>query len=470
MTIFFFFFLIIFFLKKKIKFSQFFFVFFQAVEGVLGQPAEVVAVLVQAFGGHRDTRTAVWDALASSLESVQAQNDETLLVVAARNVFEVGKALGSPPPKDALVETLRSNVENLSAKKLFSREKKAFSKLWAVLLTCPMTTALYKSVLADFPTLVLPFLSHPVMSVDFCFQAYNKGGYCALLSLKSLFIIATTLNIDVPQFYPKLYALLSPAVFVSKRRSEFFELTDLFLSSEYLPLSTAAAFAKKLARLALLAPAAGALVCLQLIFNILRRHPSTVFLIHAKSSSAGSANGISKKQPAKKWRRAEAIDRRNLEKKAEEAEMDEGDDYVPESTRVEAEEDIVTAAAVAELPLFLDEEEELPPARRPEDDVLVVTHDVFDENAADPDASRATESQLWELLALQRHAVPAVSEAAALFLQDVDRPLFDLTQSSMLTTRDLIDKMRRKKMKSVPLEHRAKRSLLGEEMVALYFP
>lgn len=440
----------------------------------MGKPPQVAAALVETFGARRDTRMAVWEALAGVLDRKQQENDENELVIAATEVFEIGKMMG-PPLKDG-PELLRFNAENLSAKKLFSREKKAFSKVWAVLLTCPMTTTLYKAVLADFPTLVLPFLSHPVMSVDFCFQAYNKGGYCALLSLKSLFVIATTLNIDVPQFYPKLYALLSPAVFVSKRRAEFFQLTDLFLSSEYLPLSTAAAFAKKLARLALFAPAAGAVVCLQLVFNIIRRHPSTSFLIHAGSAAAASGlpskNAEKDARPKKKWKRAEAVDRRNLDKKAgKEEEEEEGDDYVPETTRADDEEDIVTNAAVAELPILMDEEEEEDAfsSRRHVESAEEIVQDAFDADTLDPEASRAMESQLWELLSLKRHAVPAVSEAAALFAADMERPLFDLAQGGALTTHDLVDKLRRKKVKSVPLEYRAKRMLLPEETLAFYF-
>lgn len=77
--------------------------------------------------------------------------------------------------------------------------------------------------------------------------------------------------------------------------------------------------------------------------------------------------------------------------------------------------------------------------------------------------------KLWELLPLQRHAVPAVAEAAGLFSGEMERPLFVLSQTSGLSCRDVVDKLRRKKSKTVPLEHRAKRALLPHDMLQLYF-
>lgn len=202
----------------------------------------------------------------------------------------------------------------------------------------------------------------------------------------------------MPRFYPKLYALLTPAVFVSKRRAEFFELSDLFLSSEYLPLSTAAAFAKRLARLALVAPAAGAVVCLQLVFNILRRHPNTLFLIH-KQEQQQQQQGQQKQQgePApKKWRRAEAIDRRELNKSDAANDDDGGDDFVPEAGRAAPEDDLALGAAVAELPVFAEEPEE-PPARPAHPGNVVAApllDDPFDAETNEPDESHAMESQV----------------------------------------------------------------------------
>jgi hypothetical protein len=421
------------------------------------EPLEaVLASFAQAFGSFADVRAAAYSALAEAVEAEEKGQDAVATAALGQRVFGVAAALG-PPSREA--GTLRP--ESTGAKKLFSRQKKAFSRLWAALLRCPLTASLYKAILSVFPTDVLPFLSHPVMAVDFCLAAYRQGGYCALLSLKSLFVIATTVNIEVPEFYPKLYALLSPSLFVSKRRGELFELADLFLSSEYLPLGVAAAFAKKLARLALGAPAPGAVVCMQLVFNILRRHPNTLFLIH-RAEEGGE-------QPRRKWRRAEAVDRRKEVRKEEGEEKEEKDDYVAERALAEQQEDIERPVE-AELAL-LEEEEDAPPARRPAvPAAATLDSDPFDDSASDPAEAHAQNSQLWELLALQRHAIPAVAEAAALFSGSLERPLFVVATAASLSSRDLLDKLRRKRARAVPLEHRAKPSLLDESVKSLYFP
>jgi len=68
-----------------------------------------------------------------------------------------------------------------------------------------------------------------------------------------------------------------------------FQLTDTCLKSTHLPAYLAAAFAKKLGRLALSAPPSGALVVIALIHNLLRRHPSINHLVHRVSHAFGGA-------------------------------------------------------------------------------------------------------------------------------------------------------------------------------------
>lgn len=63
------------------------------------------------------------------------------------------------------------------------------------------------------------------------------------------------------------------------------QLTDTCLKSTHIPAYLAAAFAKKLGRLALSAPPSGALVVIAMIHNLLRRHPSINHLVHRVSSS-----------------------------------------------------------------------------------------------------------------------------------------------------------------------------------------
>ena len=51
-------------------------------------------------------------------------------------------------------------------------------------------------------------------------------------------------NFEYPDFYPKLYRLLSDEVVYSPTRVKFLHMLDLFLASPLLPLQMQAAFTK----------------------------------------------------------------------------------------------------------------------------------------------------------------------------------------------------------------------------------
>ena len=88
----------------------------------------------------------------------------------------------------------------------------------------------------------------------------------------------------------KLYKLFEPSILHVRYRARFFSLADLFLRSSMLPAYLAAAFIKRLARLALTAPTPGVCVCASFIFNLLRRHPSCACLLHRGSISMQPAD------------------------------------------------------------------------------------------------------------------------------------------------------------------------------------
>ena len=52
-------------------------------------------------------------------------------------------------------------------------------------------------------------------------------------------------ELDYPDFYPKLYSLLTLETLHADYREDFFKKIDMFLSSSYLASYIAAAFAKK---------------------------------------------------------------------------------------------------------------------------------------------------------------------------------------------------------------------------------
>jgi len=188
--------------------------------------------------------------------------------------------------------------------------KLKFTKAWLSFLKLPLPLDVYKEVLASIHQNVIPSMSNPAILCDFLTRSYDIGAVISVMALSGLFILMTQHGLEYPKFYEKLYALLTPAVFMAKHRSVFLQLLDTCLKSSYLPAYLAAAFAKRLSRLALSVPPAGALIIIALIHNVLRRHPSVNFLVHwevdENDSNAGGEAGQSKKIGADPFNNDEA--------------------------------------------------------------------------------------------------------------------------------------------------------------------
>ncbi|XP_047966701.1 protein NUCLEOLAR COMPLEX ASSOCIATED 4-like isoform X2 [Salvia hispanica] len=174
----------------------------------------------------------------------------------------------------------KSNDNVLSSKNTAKKMKQKFTKAWISFLSLPLPLDVYKEVLVTLHQSVISHLSNPIMLCDFLTRSYDIGGIVRVMALSSLFILMTQHGLEYPNFYNKLYALLEPSVFMAKHRSKFFQLLGSCLKSSLLPAYLAAAFCKKLSRLALFAPPSGALVIIALVHNLLQRHPSISFLVH----------------------------------------------------------------------------------------------------------------------------------------------------------------------------------------------
>nr|XP_045367691.1 nucleolar complex protein 4 homolog [Camelus bactrianus] len=235
-----------------------------------------------------------------------------------------------------------------------------------------------KKVLVIMHDAILPYLAQPSLMIDFLTRAYDIGGAISLLALNGLFILIHKHNLEYPDFYRKLYGLLDPSVFHVKYRARFFHLADLFLSSSHLPAYLVAAFAKRLARLALTAPPEALLMVLPFICNLLRRHPACRVLMHRP--------------------------------------------------------------------------------RGPELDA-----DPYDPGEEDPAQSRALESSLWELQALQRHYHPEVSKAASVINQALSVPEVSIAPLLELTAFEIFEQDLKKGPESVPLEFIPAQGLLGRQ-------
>ncbi|KAF5751000.1 CCAAT-binding factor putative isoform 1 [Tripterygium wilfordii] len=207
------------------------------------------------------------------------------------------KELSEPSKtEDKQLKSEKCNSNELSAATIAKKMKLKFTKAWLAFLRLPLPVNVYKEVLATLHQAVIPYLSNPVMLSDFLTRSYDIDGVVSVMALSSLFILITQHGLEYPNFYEKLYALLVPPIFMAKHRAKFFQLLDSCLKSPLLPAYLAAAFAKKLSRLALTIPPSGSLVITALIHNLLRRHPSINCLVHQEyGSESTSDDGKSEK-------------------------------------------------------------------------------------------------------------------------------------------------------------------------------
>ncbi|KAK9768443.1 Maturation and nuclear export of 40S ribosomal subunits interacting protein [Basidiobolus ranarum] len=230
-----------------------------------------------------------------SIELTKPSNANKATLVA--NGFAMLEQLRTMPTEESEIDEFWTeepkSEEHDSEKKpillQLQAHRKVFSDGWIALLRLPLTTDIYKKVLVLMHKKIIIHMPQPTLLMDFLTDSYNAGGAISLLALNGLFTLINEHNLDYPDFYKKLYALLDRNVLHVKYRSRFFRLLDLFLSSTHLSSSLVAAFVKRLARLSLSAPPAGIIIIVPMIYNLLKRHPSTMVLIHRADDQMDSA-------------------------------------------------------------------------------------------------------------------------------------------------------------------------------------
>lgn len=189
--------------------------------------------------------------------------------------------------------------------------QRAYSDAWMAFLRLDLPDDIYRKTLSRLHDLVIPNLTTPLLLSDFLSHSLDRGGLDGMLALNGIFILVTQHGLEYPKFYERLYSLLNQDAFLSRHRLRFFQLADIFLASPMVPAYTAAAFAKRFARLALNAPPAGALVAIVFIHNLLRRHPACAQLIH-RANPYGLVptpeQEVALKQKAAVWRGEDVYD------------------------------------------------------------------------------------------------------------------------------------------------------------------
>jgi U3 small nucleolar RNA-associated protein 19 len=166
---------------------------------------------------------------------------------------------------------------NLSS---IDHNRKLFSDCVFKILHLQLNSKLFKKVLIKFPEKLLPKMSNPLMLTDFLNESYKIGGLVSILALNSLYVLISKYNIEIPDFYKKIYEQLNASIFNTKYKSRFFALLDTCLSSTHLSVFLVAAFIKKISRLALFAPACDIKILIKFITNLTIRHPSCKTLLH----------------------------------------------------------------------------------------------------------------------------------------------------------------------------------------------
>ncbi|WVO22848.1 uncharacterized protein IAS62_004191 [Cryptococcus decagattii] len=182
---------------------------------------------------------------------------------------------------------------------------------------------------------------------DWLGSLVDAGGAMAMLAMNGLFVLMTEYNFEYPNFYTRLYSLLTPLLLHTKYRARFFRLLTIFLSSSLMPSTIIASFIKRLSLLCLTAPPQCIVMVLPFIYNLFKKHPGCMVLLQRKSSEDPLLAVSS---------------------------------FTPTTTTV-----------------------------NPKD------VDPFDPEEKDPLKTKALESSLWEIAALQHHYLSSVSTLAKVF-------------------------------------------------------
>jgi U3 small nucleolar RNA-associated protein 19 len=200
--------------------------------------------------------------------------------------------------KDAITESALF-VKNAPENTMYSVNlfKINFEKSWIAALNLPdLQKYEYVSTLTILHKRIIPFFSNAQKLMDFLAASYTLGIktkdiVMAILALNGLWELMKSYNLDYPDFYTNLYAILTPELLHLPEKSRFFRLLDLFMSSTHLPAAIVASFIKRLARLSLTAPPSGIVVVIPFIYNLIKKHghSTCMLLIHSTTTAEQDA-------------------------------------------------------------------------------------------------------------------------------------------------------------------------------------
>lgn len=162
--------------------------------------------------------------------------------------------------------------------------RKIFNDCVFKILSLKLSNKLFKKVLVKLPEKLFPKMSNPLLCTDFLNESYKLGGLISILALNGLYTLIARFNIEIPEFYKKLYEQVNVTIFQTKYKNRFFVLLDNCLQSTHLSVILVACFIKKIARLLLFAPAPDVKYLIKFIVNLLIRHPTCKILISKQNA------------------------------------------------------------------------------------------------------------------------------------------------------------------------------------------
>ncbi|KAI5748333.1 hypothetical protein M8J77_024460 [Diaphorina citri] len=249
------------------------------IKNILSSP--FYPVFVERFKEYLSFKDVIFysfKSMSTLLSENFVENEEILM-----NVLNFIKEIPIPNNKEKLFPAEAKSEEFLCGNESLALNIKDFctfsSKIWEVLSKwkghTSESTKLLLMVLIDK---LMYYHSNPIVITDFLMNALSFKGPIAVLALQGMVNLVRQYNLEYPNIYDKLYALLEPNIFYTKYKARLFYLTDLLMMSTHLPEGLVASFVKRLSRLCLTAPPQDIAIMIYLIGNLVLRHKGLTIL------------------------------------------------------------------------------------------------------------------------------------------------------------------------------------------------
>jgi len=231
--------------------------------------------VVEEYHKYEDIRLSIW----KGLELAAKVESGLLSPTHVKNIIDIVNLIGAQPP-DSEVGPKNFFCQIKEGLLAYKGMSECTLNLWKVLSCVDLPPNLKQTLLVTLLEHLLPRMKSPIFLTDYFMAALDEGGAISLLALQGIYVLVQKFNITYPDVYTKLYSLVQPDIFSTPYKSRFYYLLDIFLSSTHLPEALVGGFAKKFARLSLLAPSVDKCILLSMICNLLIRHRGLMKLVN----------------------------------------------------------------------------------------------------------------------------------------------------------------------------------------------